>query len=108
MVKCVKDNQDFLKSVATASRYIRKNLIRKATPEQIKALSQISRNIAEEIVPLKAREVEKIVKGGYRKHIKETACRNKGVECKRRVFYQHGGFLQYIIPAALLYLKDYL
>ena len=108
MVKCVKKNQAFLRSVAKASRFRRKNLIKKATEDQLKALHQITNNVAQEIVPLKHCVIKKLIKGKYKPYIREAASKKAGAKRRKKIFVQHGGFLQYVIPAALLYLKDLL
>ena len=108
MVQEIKENKDFLKSLAKATWFKRKSLLAKATPDQLKALQQIAYNIQQEVVPLTQTEVSKLIKGSYRKYLVAVGDQRKSIENRRKVLLQHGGFLQFIIPAALLYLKEYL
>ena len=83
MVKCIVENQDFLKSVALSTRSRRKNLISTASPEQIKAFHQITNNVAEDVVPLKPCVIKKIIKGRYRSYIKAAADKRTGIETRQ-------------------------
>ena len=108
MVKNVKESKDFLKSLVKASNYKRKALLKTATPTQLKALQEISFNVAKNTVPLKKCHINKIIRGGYKKALINCAKRKGSLEQKRKIFMQRGGFLQYIIPAALPYLQKYI
>ena len=108
MVKNVTESRDFLKSLAKASRQRRKSLLKLATPTQLKALQEISFNVAKNTVPLKKCQIKKIIRGGYKKALIACAKRKGSLEAKRKIFMQRGGFLQYIIPAALMYLQKHL
>jgi len=110
MVRNVVEQKDFLKSLAAKSKYYNKRrfLIAEATPKQIKALQEISHNVSKAIVPLSNCQTEKLRRGRYKKFIVAAGSKKGSLESKRKIFVQRGGFLQYILPAALLYLQQYM
>lgn len=103
-------HQDFLKSLSHAAQkpYKRRLLISLATPKQIKTLQEVVHNVVKKNVPLSPCQVKKLVQGNYKKSILSAANKKGSVESKRKVFLQKGGFLQYILPAALTYLASQL
>lgn len=108
-LKNVSAHQDFIKSVAKARRpNKRRLLLALATPKQIKVLQEITHNVVRKNVPLTPCQVKSLVKGRYRKPILEAGKKQGSVESKRKIFIQKGGFLQFILPAALSYLARYL
>jgi len=108
-LKNITDHQDFIKSVASARRpNKRRFLLALATPKQIKVLQEITHNVVRKNVPLTQCQIKSLVRGRYRKPILEAGKRQGSIESKRKIFIQKGGFLQYILPAALGYLAKYL
>ena len=104
MVKEVLESKDFLKSIAKASRIKRKSLLNRATSTQLRAIQQITNNINKNVIPLTPCQIRKLIKGGYRPHLVNAGKKRKGVNKLKRVLLKHGGFLPFIIPAALSYL----
>jgi hypothetical protein len=103
-------HQDFLKSLSNAApkSYKRRLLISLASPKQIKTLQEVVHNVVKKNVPLSPCQIKRLVKGNYKKSILAAANKKGSVETKRKVFLQKGGFLQYILPAALTYLASQL
>lgn len=102
-------HKDFLKSLAqTKSAPKRKLLIALANSRQVRALQEITHNVLKKNVPLTSCQVKNLIRGKYRKHIKEAGNPVGSIERKRKIFIQKGGFLQYILPAALTYLASHL
>jgi hypothetical protein len=101
MAKIVSQNKKFLRTLSQARcPKTRKRLIASATPQQIRALQEIAYNARSPQFPLKQAVISKLIKGRYRLPIYQAG--KKGdVEAKRKLFIQHGGFLQYLIPVAL-------
>lgn len=101
-------NQDFLKSLSQASSkpYKRKLLISLATPKQIKTVQEVLHNVVKKNVPLTSCQVKRLVSGKYKKSIIAAANKKGSVETKRKLLIQRGGFLQFILPAALSYLAS--
>lgn len=101
MAEIISRNKKFLRTLSKAKcPKTRKRLLTHATPQQIRALQEIAYNARSREFPLKQSIVKKIIKGRYRLPIFEAG--NKGnIEGKRKLFIQHGGFLQYLIPVAL-------
>jgi len=110
MVRNIQPHGDFLRSLASISGkpHKRKLMIASATPGQIRALQEISLNVAKRTVPLTKCQTKNILKGKYKKNILEVARKHGKTESNRKIFLQRGGFLQYILPAALMYLKNWI
>ena len=108
MVQNIVNSKDFLKLLAKAGKKKRKSLLKKATHKEIQSLYEIALNVKNNTVRLKPCVARKIVRGRYRPYIRAAADKKNNLEARRKIFLQHGGFLQLIIPAALLYLKEFL
>ncbi len=101
MAKIISDNKQFLRTLSQVKCPAkRRRLISFASPQEIKALQEIAYNARSRKFPLKRRVVEKLIKGRYRTPI-YNAGKKGNLEEKRKLFIQHGGFLQYLIPVAL-------
>lgn len=110
MVRNVIEHKDFLKSLSAGSKSYTKRrfILDSATPKQIKALSEIAFNVSKAVVPLSKCQTDKLRRGHYKKHIVLAGKKTGSIAKKRKIFVQRGGFLQYILPAALLYLQKYI
>nr|DAC81372.1 TPA_asm: gasderminX [Orchesella springtail adintovirus] len=110
MVQNIIEHRDFLKSLARHSKHYNKRrfILGEASPKQIKALQEVVYNVAKSHVPLTKCQINKLRKGKYKKAILTVSNRKGSTESKRKIFVQKGGFLQYILPAALLLLKDFI
>ncbi len=100
-------HKDFLKSLALAKTTPkRRMLLALANNRQVKALQEITHNVLKRNVPLTPCQIRSLIKGKYRKPIKEAGNPKGPIGKARKIFIQKGGFLQYIIPAALSYLAS--
>lgn len=98
---------DFLKSLAKAKKVgNRRLLLARAGNREIKALQEITHNIVKKRLPLSPCQLRALERGKYRKPIKEIAKKTGSVQSKRNILIQKGGFLQYILPAALAFLTS--
>lgn len=101
MAKNIIQNKKFLRTLSQAKcPKTRRRILASATPPQIRALQEIAFNARSRNFPLKQSDVTKLIKGRYRRPIYEAG-KKGNVETKRKLFMQHGGFLQYLIPVAL-------
>ena len=102
-------HKDFLKSLAKTKKVGKRRLVLAlASPSQIKALQEISHNVIKKNVPLSPCQVKALVKGKYKKPMLQAGAKQGSLESKRKIFIQKGGFLQYILPAALSFLASQL
>lgn len=108
MVVKIKENLGFLKSIAKANLPKRQRMLGIASPSQLRALQEIAVNVSKKVVPLSPCQNRNLLKGRYKKSIIAAASKKGSLENKRKIFIQRGGFLQYIIPAALMYLQKYI
>lgn len=100
-------HKDFLKSLAKTKKVgKRRLLLALASPQQIKALQEITHNVIKKNVPLSPCHVKALVKGKYKKSVIKAGAKTGTIESKRKIFLQKGGFLQYILPAALSFLAS--
>jgi hypothetical protein len=100
-------HKDFLKSLAQAKTIPkRRMLLALANTRQVKALQEITHNVLKRNVPLTRCQLKSLIKGKYRKSIKEAGHPKATIARARKLFIQKGGFLQYILPAALSFLAS--
>lgn len=100
-------HKDFLKSLAQAKTTPkRRMLLALANTRQVKALQEITHNVLKRNVPLTPCQIRSLIKGKYRKIITEAGHPKASVVRARKLFIQKGGFLQYILPAALSFLAS--
>lgn len=100
-------HKDFLKSLAQAKTTPkRRMLLALANSNQVRALQEITHNVLKRNVPLTPCQIRSLIKGKYRKSIKEAGNPKGTIGRARQIFIQKGGFLQYILPAALSFLAS--
>lgn len=98
-------HKDFLKSLSKTKKVgKRRLLVALASPKQIKALQEVTHNVVKKNVPLTPCQVKALIKGKYKKSLLQAGAKTGSIESKRKIFLQRGGFLQFILPAALSYL----
>jgi hypothetical protein len=102
-------HKEFLKSLAKAKTTPKRRLLLAlANSKQVKALKEITHNVIKRNVPLTSCQIRSLIKGKYRKPIKEAGNPKGTINKARQIFIQKGGFLQYILPAALSFLASHL
>lgn len=99
-------HKDFLKSLSKTKAGKRRLLVALASPQQIKALQEVTHNVIKKNVPLSQCQVRSLIRGKYKKSLLEAGNRKGSIESKRKIFLQRGGFLPFILPAALAYLAS--
>lgn len=100
-------HKDFLKSLARAKTIPkRRMLLALANSKQVKALQEITHNVLKRNVPLSPCQIKSLIKGKYRKPIREAGNPKGTIAKARKIFIQKGGFLQFILPAALSFLAS--
>ena len=99
MSKCLQRNQFFLKTLQKCNDQTRKKLIESATPDQIRALTEIAMNIVCGNFPIAEHKFKKLSlhKDSIRKLSKRTLSHKK----KKHLLLQKGGFLPFLISPVL-------
>jgi hypothetical protein len=94
----LKNNEAFLRYLHNASLKRRKQLLKTASPEELKALCECAFNIIRKHVSLTAKQLTQIRKPKNKKLIYQLADKRIPLERKRKLVVQSGGFF----PLALL------
>ena len=94
----INKNIHLLKTLSNCKPCLRKNLLAKSSKDTIGAICEIIDNLLHNNIPLSQNLKERLRKhkGSLRKLIKKSQLSEK-----KKILIQHGGFLQYIIPAAI-------
>jgi hypothetical protein len=99
MSKCLQRNHPFLWKLKKCDEPTRKKLIEDATPDQIRALSEIAHNIVNGNFTLSKHKLSqlKVHKHSIRKLSQKTTPHQK----KKHLLLQKGGFLPFLIAPVL-------
>lgn len=94
----INKNIHLLKTLSVCKPCVRKNLLEKASKESIASVCEIIDNLLHNNIPIPAELKEKLRK--HKSVLRRLIKKSKLTE-KKRILIQQGGFLQYIIPAAI-------
>lgn len=98
MSQRIKENIHLLKFLGCCNNRERKALIGKGSKQLIGSICECTDNFLHHRVPVSKEQLKKMHKYRYamRKIIKKSSLKNK-----KKILTQRGGFLQYLIPAAI-------
>jgi len=99
MTKCIERNKGFLKSLGQLATGRRKKLIKKASRDNIDALSEVALNTLLGNVPLNSLHKQKLKR--HRTNIRHLAKKGVSLKKKKEFLVQKGGFLPLLIPPVL-------
>lgn len=99
MSKCIKRNASFLKKLAKLGPSDRDKLIADATPDQIRALTEIALNITSGNFTLGETHLSKLAT--HRHIIRKLAKRTLSHKKKKGILLQTGGFLPLLLTPIL-------
>jgi len=99
MSKCLDRNKEFLKQILTSSENERQILIEKATPDQIRVLTEISMNILSGNLELKTKHLKHL--RIHKRLIRKLANSRVPHKVKKVLLKQSGGFLPLLVTPVL-------
>jgi hypothetical protein len=94
----IQKNKDILQVLSNCKLNIRKAILQKADRELVDAICECVFNILEGNINLTEAQKKDLYK--YR-HILRKLVDKSNLKNKKKLLVQHGGFLQYLIPAAI-------
>ena len=94
----LKNNQDLLLTLSKCKPRLRKVLLENADKDLVDAICQCVFNLLQGNISLTNAEKEQLNK--YRHSLRKIVNKSSLKE-KKKILVQHGGFLQYLIPAAI-------
>lgn len=94
---------DLLKAFCKCKKPLRNTIIQKGSKPFIGSICECAYNLLENNINLKPEDFQKIkkFKKPIRKLIKRTSLKDK-----KKILVQHGGFLEFLIPAAVTLISD--
>jgi hypothetical protein len=94
----VKRNLHLLTSIATCKKCLRNTIIQKGNKDFINSIIECVDNLLRDNIPLEESEFKKVskAKSTLRKLVKKSSLAEK-----KKLLIQKGGFLQFLIPAAV-------
>jgi hypothetical protein len=92
------DNKNFLQLLCSSNKKMQKSMIENATPEQIRSICEIIKNLLLGNVQLSDDQLKKI---GRKRSILRQILKKKQSLKKRKYLIQQGGFLAYLVPAII-------
>ena len=96
--------KDFLNLLAKSrSAKRRKQIVDRARPDDISAVSECAVNLLKNNIPLSDKNYKKFYKCKH--DIRDLAKKRTSLKRKKLIIHQKGGFLQYLIPLAIASVK---
>lgn len=99
MSKCLHRNRSFLEAISKCSDDDRKNVIEKATHDQINSLTEIAQNILSGNFPLHDKRLKKLKK--HKHSIRKLSKKTLSHTVKKKFLKQKGGFLPFLVAPVL-------
>ncbi len=97
-LKNINDQQDLLKALGHCKLKIRKAILNNADKDLVDAICQCVFNLLQGNLDLT--QAQKTELNKYR-HTLRKLVQKSSLKTKKKILSQHGGFLQYLIPAAI-------
>lgn len=94
----VKRNLHLLTSIASCKKCLRNSIIQKGSKDFINSIIECVDNLLQDNIPLGQSEFKKVAK--YKSTLRKLVKRSPLAE-KKKLLIQRGGFLEYLIPAAV-------
>lgn len=94
----IQKNIHFLNNLSSCKPCIRKNLLSKSSKESIASICEIVDNLLNNKIPISSELKQKLVK--FKCPMRKLVKKSKLSE-KKKLLIQKGGFLQFLIPAAI-------
>ena len=94
----IKNQQDMLRVLANCKSKLRKAILNNADKELVDAICQCVFNILQGNVKLNTKETHKLK--SYRTALRKLVDKSS-LKTKKKILVQKGGFLQFLIPAAI-------
>lgn len=94
----VKRNLHLLSSIAACKKCLRNSIIQKGSKDFIESIIECIDNLLQNNIPLSESEFEKVSK--YKSTLRKLVKKSSLVD-KKKLLTQRGGFLQFLLPAAV-------
>jgi hypothetical protein len=96
--KRIENNLEILKTLSSCKKCLRTTIVQKGSKELVAAICECVDNLLNNNVPISDSDREKLhkYKGALRKLVKKSS-----LVKKKKILIQNGGFLQFLIPAAI-------
>ena len=92
-------NKNYLCLLSNCKNKLRRAIVTNSTSEQIYSVCECILNVCNGNVKLSKEDFLKLKK--YKKYFNKLINKRIGIKEKKKVLVQHGGFLQFLIPAII-------